>query len=275
MRIKMISQCLQAVIEVLASLATFGDKVAGYLDDRHPPAEGDGSFSYRTVFDHLRLDLESIRAELNEAKDQHVRLLARTSGLRRRGQGLASELYRRQVKARRILTTVFDPDRAFEMAAVTGDTPQVPSALADQVEQTVKLLKEPAVDIGPVDADGVTVDVEQMAAGLEARLEDFRGVQSERRMARKALGETKVVKDKAIKHCDNLLPWVARTLEGYFRIAGERELAERIRTSVRPVTRKKAATEAAATSDKETEEAAPPTSESATSAESAVAAPAS
>ena len=60
---------------------------------------------------------------------------------------------------------------------------------------------------------------------------------------------------------DGVFPWVARTLEGLFRLAGEFELADRIRTSARRVTRRQAAEaeekepEESASEDSATEEA--------------------
>ena len=230
------------------------------LDERHPreagpPTDGEASWSYRAVFDHLRRDLLAMWERLSVARDQHVRMLVRVAALRRRSQELAAQLYQRLVAARRILGGAFDPDRSFELAAMAGKTPRVPSDLEEQVDQTVKILREPEVDPGTVEADGVEIDLGRMADGLEGRLEERREVEEERRRARKALGETKVVKDQAIAYCKGLLPGVAQTLEGYFRIVGEHELADRIRTSRRRVTRRQGEAES------ETEDTAPPATE--------------
>ncbi len=238
MRIKEILRRLATVAEVLFSLGTFGERIAALLDQRHPAAEGDPGFTYRTVFEHLRLDLESIRERLAAARDQHVRMLVRAAGLRRRVHELATELYNRQVAARRILSGVFEPGRSFEVAAASGKTPRVAAVLEQQAGQTVKVLRQPEVDLGPIQADGVQIDLGQMADGLETRIEALREARNGREQTRKALGETKVLKDQAIEYCDGLLPWVGRTLESYCRIAGEPELAERIRTSTRRATQK-------------------------------------
>ncbi len=63
-------------------------------------------------------------------------------------------------------------------------------------------------------------------------------MQTSRRRARKNLAASTVVKDQAIAYCKGLLPGVAQTLEGFFLIAGEPELAERVRTSTRRATQK-------------------------------------
>lgn len=233
MRIKEILRRLEAVAEVLASLGIFGERIIQRLDEHYAAAGGEPAFSYQAVFEHLRFDLESIRGRLAAARDQHVRMRVKLAGLRRRIRQLATDLYDRQVAARRILGGAFDPDRSFEVAAVSGKTPRVDSVLEEQVGQTVNLLRQPEVDLGTVQADGVAIDLGEMAGGLESRLERLRQKRTERQRTLKAFGGTKVVKDQAIGYCDGLLPWVARTLESYCRIAGERELAERIRTSVR------------------------------------------
>ena len=213
MRIKEILRRLESVAEVLASLVTFGERIVQRLDERYGGG-GEGAFSYQAVFDHLRADLESIRARLAAARDQHVRMRVKIAGLRRRIRQLAAELYDRQVAARRILGGAFDPDRSFELAAVSGRTPRREAVLEEQVHQTVEILRQPEVELGEIQADGVDIDPGGMADGLESRLDQFREARDERQRAIKAFGETKVVKDQAIEHCDGLLPWVARTLEG-------------------------------------------------------------
>ncbi len=243
LRIKVISNFLQAVQEVMDSLATFGGRIVEHLDERHPrvagpPAEGEVGWSYEAVFDHLRRDLQSMYERLSAAKDQHVRMLVRIDVLRSQSQGLAKRLYKAQVTVRRILGAAFDPGRSFQVAAASGETPRGFTELEEQAGQTVKILRQPEVEMGPIEVDGVEIDLGDMADGLENRLEEFRQVQKSRRRARKALAETKVVKDQAIDYCKGLLPGVSQTLEGYFRIAGEPELADRIRTSTSKATRR-------------------------------------
>ncbi len=45
---------------------------------------------------------------------------------------------------------------------------------------------------------------------------------------------------RAIAEFDAIFPWAAQAVEGVFRMAGERDLADRIRTSRRRVTRRQA-----------------------------------
>ncbi len=260
LRIKVISDFLRAVIEVMDSLATFGGRITDLLDARHPreagpAADGEEGWSYRWVFDHLERDLQSMYERLSAARDQHVRMLVRIEKLRHRSQGLGNRLYKALVRARRILGGVLEPERAFEVAAVSGETPRVPDELEEQADQTVKILRDPEIEQEALEADGVEVNLSGMADGLERKLEAFRQVRQARRRTLKALGETKVVKDQAIAYCNGLLPWVSQTLEGYFRIVGEHELADRIRTSTRRLTRRQGE------DGPETEESAPPATE--------------
>ncbi len=156
---------------------------------------------------------------------------------------LTTGLYDRQVATRRTLAGVFGPERGFELAAVEGTTPRRLSRLVDQVDQTVKLLREPEIELPTVVVDGVEVTLDTMATSLESGLQNLDGVRGQLETARKAVNETVIARNKAIEEYDRVFPWVARALESYFRLAGEIELANRIRTSVRRVTRHQAVEE--------------------------------
>ncbi len=85
---------------------------------------------------------------------------------------------------------------------------------------------------------GVDIDLAQVADGLEAMLRDFRAKRAELDRARKAFGESQVLLDQALDEFQASFPWIAQALEAFARWAGERRLADRIRTSIRRVTRR-------------------------------------
>ena len=232
---------IQSVEEVRASLATFGAGVAQRLDQRRAePVEGETAFSYQQVFDDFDRELETIHTVLVTAEDERVRKRIQVSRSARLGEQLTEALYDRQVAVRRTLAGIYGPDRGFEVAAVEGKTPRTLKGIADQVDVTVRLLRQPEVELPTLEVDGVVVDLGTMAGRLETELADLQdlGVRLER--ARKAAGESVVVRKQAIEEFDGVFPWVARALESLFRLVGETDLAERIRTSVRRVTRRQA-----------------------------------
>ncbi|MCP3956490.1 MAG: hypothetical protein GY719_01415 [bacterium] len=228
-----------SVEEVRASLATFGGGVVQSLDLRRG-APVEGAFSYQEVFADLDRELEAVQSGLVSAEDEHVRRRIQVSKVRRQSEEATTSLYDRQVKVRRALAAIYGPDRGFEVAAVEGNTPRSLKALADQVDQTVQLLEEPEGDLPSVVVDGVEVSLGTMATSLSTNLNGVRDLRVDLDRVRKAVGESLVARNKAIEEFDSVFPWVTRTLEGYFRLTGEADLADRIRTSARRVTRRQA-----------------------------------
>ena len=235
-------QPIQSIEEVQASLDTFGGRIADRMDGRRssPPDGGaeEPTFSYREVFDDLGRDLESLRRKVVAAEDEHVRRLAGAAAARRRSRELGDELRDLQVMARRILGGAY-PGQGFELAAVSGDTPRNYKPLEEQVDLTVKLLREPVVELPEIRLRGVDITPGEVAKGLDSSLGDLREARKGYGRARKAAGESKVDLDRTIDEFKATFPWIAQALEAFARLAGERELADRIRTSIRRVTRRK------------------------------------
>lgn len=252
MKRKRVWQPIQSIEEVQASIYTFGSRVAVPLDlRRSTPAPDDGAgepdgdvalpaFSYRDVFGDLGNDLESLRLTLVAADDEHIRRVIRAAELRRQSQELGGELYDQQVKARQIIDAASDPERTFELTAISGRTPRNLKPLEEQSDQTVKLLREPAVAQTSVVLFGVEITFADVADGLGASLKRYRAARRDLLRARKAVGESKVQLDRAIDEVRGQFPWIAQAFEAFARMAGERELADRIRTSIRRVTRRQA-----------------------------------
>ena len=230
---------IRAAGEVRASLGTFGGRVIGLLDGRRslpPPAEGEPGFTYQGLFDLLDEELATVQQGLVEAEDDHLRKKIQVAQLRTTGEDLTATLYDQQVAARRAIAAAFGTDRSFEVAAVSGDTPRELWGLVDQVDQTVKILQEPAAELPEVIVEG-GVNLATFADQLHIGLRELRKTGAGLERARKAAGESLIVRNQAIAEFNAVFPPVARTLEGLFRLAGENELAERIRTSARRATR--------------------------------------
>jgi len=240
---------IQSVEEVRASLATYGGGIAERLQQRLgvPAGEGEASLtsvSYQAVFEDLEGDLARAQSELVKAEDRHLRRLIRVSKLRRLRDDLTSQATDRLVTNRRFLVSAFGPDRGFEVAALDGKSPREYKTLIDQIDQTIQLLREPEGELPVVVADGGQIDLETMAAAFEKDLAELRQMGGRFERAQKAAAETVIAKTKAIQAFNGVFPSVARVLEGFFRLAGEPELAERVRTSARRVTRRQGAEDA-------------------------------
>ncbi len=233
-----VSRRLGSLEEVQASLAAHRGRIGGNLDAQRPASPETG-FSYQVMFDHMASELTNVESQLVQAEDQHVRQLVKISRLRRgRDQG-ASDVYDKQTAARGILAHLYGKDRDFEVAAVSGKTPQSSRSLAEQVDQTVKLLRDPEGDEPSQKVAGVGVDFGAMADDLENGQKQLIEVRAELVQATKEADGTRQSTARVIKEFDRVFFWIARSLEGLFRLAGEEALADRIRTSARRVSRRR------------------------------------
>ena len=241
MREKGISQRLQSVEEVRASLASHGGRVSARLDARLGPpagAEGDSTFSYQQQFQQLDSELATIQNDLIAAEDIHVRQQIRISKLITLGDELTEELRNRQVAVRQSLSGLFGSERCFEVAAIKGDTPRARKSLVEQVDLTVKLLRVPEGELPPILVPGIEVDFAGVADGLEDLRGELDATRLELLRENKAGDGTRLAKNEQAAELDRMFPWIASTLESLFRLVGETSLAERIRTSIRRVTRR-------------------------------------
>ena len=242
MKKKGVSRRLTSVREVRASIHTHRDRVAAKLEQR--PAALDlaspegGSYSSKPHFDFLDGELATLEHRLVAADDDHTRNLVRLADLRRRSEEGTADVYEKQISARRVLAGTFGPGRDFELAAIEGKTPQLWETLVGQVDQTAKLLREPVAAKPSQKIRGVELDFEEMAGDLEGSLERLVEVRTELQRTQKAADGTLVALNAARSAFDATFPWVAGNVESLFRLAGERELADRVRTSRRRVTRR-------------------------------------
>ena len=237
MRRKAVSRRLGAVTEVRASVRAHRDRVVPQLDERLPPPAGEATFTYEVFFDHMDGELAGAQQRLIAAEDAHQQKLAQAVQLRREGTELTQVVYDKQSAARQVLAGYHGRDRGFEVAAVSGPTPQESKPLAEQVDQTVKMLRNPPGLLAGRNA-GVAIDRETMALDLENDLGVLVAKREAYQQTRKEVDGTRQLLNAAIAEFNGVFPWVSRSLEALFILVGERELAERIRTSRRRVTRR-------------------------------------
>ena len=78
-----------------------------------------------------------------------------------------------------------------------------------------------------------------MAANLRPKVEGFRSAHTTVKLKRRAADETRKDMHQAMADHKETFLWIARAGEGLYRLAGEDELAERIRPSLRRKGRRK------------------------------------
>ncbi len=224
----------QSAKEIRVAIDTDGDRIGGKLNEQHPlPVDGgQPAFDYRQHMQNVNTQLGSAEDRAVEAENRHSAQLIRVVRLKSERDEVAKTNRDKLMASRQILENLY-PSGGFELANVSGDTPRVPEKLYEQLGQTVQLFREPAVDLRKVKVKGVNVDFDEVASDLETGMLDLNGAIDGLDGDRKKAEGTLVVKQKAIEDFRRTILWVGRTTEGLFHLAGEDELAKRIRSSTR------------------------------------------
>ncbi len=244
--------------EIGVALDTDGDRIGGMLNEQNPlPAvEGGSTFDYRQHMQSLQLQLDEATGVVVDAEDEHAARLIRLARQQTEREQVAKISYDKMVIERQGLETYY-PRGSFELAFLKGKTPRTPERLHEQMVQTVKLLNNPAVVPRAPKSTSFSVDLEKAAQNLEPEVPALRGAIDGYDRASKEAEGSLVAKQKAILQLRRTIVWVGRTTEGLFYLAGEDELAKRIRKSTRRPLRpsEKPAAEPEATSEASASEA--------------------
>ena len=261
---------MKSAKDIGVALDADGDRIGVILNDDSPlpAAEGGSAFDYRQHMQGLRLQLNGAVKEVTDAEDEHAARSIRASREQKDRDAVARVAYDKMVTERQGLEA-FHPDGSFELAFLKGKTPRVPERLYEQLVQTVKLLHQPAVEPREPKSTSLKLDLEQVAQNLEPCIPDLRAAIDRADRANKEAEGSLVAKRKAVRQLRRTVVWVGRTTEGLFYLAGEDELARRIRKSTRRQLRpSEQATAAESSSEESSPEAA--TSEASTSETSEV-----
>jgi hypothetical protein len=220
--------------EIRVAIDADGERIGGLLNETNPlpVPEGEPTFDYRLHFQHLSHQLDVAVGDTELTEDQHSAQLIRVARFQSERDETVKSGYDTLVWARQGLESLY-PNGGFELGFLKGKTPEVPDKLLEQLGQTVKLLREPAVDLREVKVRGFSADFGEVASELETEVASVQGALDRLGRGRKDAEGTLVVKRKAVEALRRTLLWVGRTTEGLFHLAGESELAERIRKSTR------------------------------------------
>ncbi len=224
----------QSAKEIRVALVTDGDRVGGLLNEQHPlpVGEGEPAFDYRQHIRNLVGQLDTTSEAAVAAEDAHSHQLIRVSRSKDERDEIVKLSHGKLVATRQGLESLYIRG-GFELAFISGKLPTVPDQLLEQLGQTVTLLRQPAVERRELRAEGFSVDFEESATALDSRRLQLKGAIDGLDAARKVAEGTLVVKRQTIDVLHRTVRWVGRTSEGLFYLAGEDELAERIRKSTR------------------------------------------
>ena len=231
-------QLLEITDVVTSSVDAHGVGVAGKLKDRFfvtleeledVPTEPGFEASIFTLQGALRRSAEAM-AEVDRG---HVRNLAVIQRLLQRREELRQALYRKLMVARHTVSELYGEDAAFTVAGLEGPTAEESTKLLHQARLAVTQLRAPGLELPDAAVGGIRVEPEDLAADLETHSEGLRSVTSGLLLTRRAADQTRKDKNRAVAEHQQQLLQTSRILEGYYVLAGETELAERIRPATR------------------------------------------
>ncbi len=240
----MVLQQLESAMEIESSVDTHGVPiVARKLDVIHAPRhltleEGQTPPDFQGTMFALKHELADSRQSLAAADNQHVEKLRKIVKLRRERDKLIPALYGHFAATRQTVEQLFGKGNSFEVAGIDGPTAQKPKKLLRQTGFLTEHLENPELELPAVEIEGFEIHPERVARGLKAKSGRLEEVFGALRVLRREAQESRKVKVQKLKEHQRTFLWTARTLEGFYRLAGEDELADLIRPSIRQAGRR-------------------------------------
>lgn len=250
----LILDLLQSAEKVEVEIETHADEVALRLDEWADPLLGEAEDGrekpdFRATLLVLRDGLSDSRGKLNAAEQANIDLIRQVVELREERQELTEGLYEDFSSLRRTVEELYrgkgkDNPNAFVVAGIQGPTSQGPTRLLRQIELATVHLSQPGFVLPASRFGGAPLDPRDLVASLQPRSERLRKVQVEIRRLGSELNASRKEKNRAIERHKNTFSWVSQGAAALFRLAGESELADRIRPAARRARRRGSSPEA-------------------------------
>jgi hypothetical protein len=212
-----------------------GIRISDRLLERIRPhlLEGDAEPSFQGVNIGLARQLEGSVANLVALDETLYEANARIGELRAQRNATTEELIQQIVHLRQTLQGQYVAPN-LERLGFGPRTNRLPMPLIRQANRLVATFQGPEIDelLGePFYSQ--TVAAQELVAGLGPLAERLQGLLLQVDQAQRELDETLVEKQRQLKLHDNLFVHSARNFEALCRIAGEQELANRVRPNSR------------------------------------------
>ncbi len=218
--------------EVAAGLGeTFAGIFEAWGDGQEPP-------DFRANLRALKDKLGDSREALSQAEERHIGLIRQAVARRGEREELTGGLYDDFSSMRRTVEELYHGKgkgnvNAFVVAGIQGPTAQWPTKLLRQVDLAIGHLRQPGLEFPQSRFGETRLEPTRLADALQPRSERLHLVQADLRRLRSELNASRKEKNRALDAHKETFLWVARAAESYFHLAGEHELAARIRPSAR------------------------------------------
>ncbi len=234
---------VQSATKVETEIETHTEEVATGLDEDFATAtagwgEGQPKPDFRTQLKALKAKLGDSREKLSAAEEHTIGLVRQGVELRVERSELVEGLYEDFSSMRRTVEELYRGKgkgnaNVFVIAGIQGPTSQVPTKLLRQVDLAIRHLRQPDLEFPAARFDGTRLEPSQLLQVLEPYSVSMHDVQGALGKVASELNASRKEKNRAMASHKITFKWVARTAESLFELAGEHELAERIRPSAR------------------------------------------
>ncbi|MCP3957648.1 MAG: hypothetical protein GY719_07315 [bacterium] len=234
---------VQSAVKVETEIDTHTEEIGARLDEEFAPAvtgwdEGQPRPDFRTQFKALKAKLGFSREQLSTAEEHTIDLVKQGVELRTERTVIFEGLYEDFSSMRRTVEELYRGKgkgnaNVFVIAGIQGPTSQVPTKLLRQVDLAIRHLRQPDLEFPAARFDGTRLEPSQLLQVLEPYSVSMHDVQGALGKVASELNASRKEKNRAMASHKITFKWVARTAESLFELAGEHELAERIRPSAR------------------------------------------
>lgn len=235
---------VESAIKVESEIETHTEEVADRLGEDFEPIqegreEGQTKPDFRATLTALKDTLGHSREQLSLAEKRQIDLVKQAIELRDERQELTSSLYDDFSSMRRSVEELYrgrGKDRkvsAFVVAGVQGPTAQGPAKLLRQIDLAVEHLRQPGLEFPKPRFGGTPLKPRQLVRAFQPRAQRLDQVLAGLHQVGSEMNASRKERSRAIDRHKSTFLWVARAAEAYFQLAGEHELAARIRPSAR------------------------------------------
>lgn len=230
---KMVTDRRKSSLIVENSVGTSGETVAAKLIERTVATAGEGPVpDYLLVLQALGAKLAQTREELTAADQRHRDEVSDDDEHREKRDEAARELNRQILKLRDSFTGIYGAT-ARKTLGFDDRTARDPMPLLAQGQRLLDNLRHPGLQLPAPQTPGIEVDLALILPPLETAVETLRVAIQDVAREKTEADLTLVSKNEALAAFDDTFLWVARALAALYSLAGEYELAARVRPSRR------------------------------------------
>lgn len=222
--------------KVVASARTHGPKVAAILAEQAIVVEGPATLAtaavFKTVIDVLANGLEHSTKTMRLAEQTVNAEKADDAPIRAKREEVTGEVAGILMRLRSTVETHLGAD-GLKTYGLMGDTARVPRKVVEQARNVAQLLeKKPTKISSPF---GGSFDSTVAAATLQGKAGELEGVIGDDDREGRELEDALALRDRAVSAWSDAYQGTATALEGLYRKAGWKELAEKVRPTIRQV----------------------------------------